>query len=89
MLSAATKQKPCPEGQERNVATNRCRKKLNVGAASLAQIQDVNGMSQGANIRWWIAGLVAAGAAGYAVYEWRRDIGNIFYRMKLKYGSKK
>lgn len=89
VLSVQTKQKPCPEGQERNVATNRCRKKLNVGAASLAQIQDVNSMPQGANIRWWIAGLVAVSAVGYAAYEWRRDIGNVFYRMKLKYGSKK
>lgn len=89
VLSSQTKQKPCPEGQERNATTNRCRKKPGAGAASLAQVQDVNSLSRATNIRWWIAGLVAAGAASYAVYEWRRDIGNVTYRMKLKYGRRK
>jgi hypothetical protein len=89
VLSSQTKQKPCPEGQERNAATNRCRKKPGVGAASLAQVQDVNSLSSGAHIRWWAAGLVAAGAAGYAAYEWRRDIGNIIHRVKIKHGGRK
>lgn len=84
----ASLSKPCPVGQERNESTNRCRKKTD-GAASIAQIQDVKSASPATNFRWWIAGLLAAGALSYALYEWRRDIGNALHSLKAKYASKK
>lgn len=79
--------KPCPAGQERNTQTNRCRK---TSGDALAKVQDVKTDTKVNPIRWWLAGLVAAGALGYAVYEWRQEITQSLKKLKqkLRRGSK-
>jgi hypothetical protein len=89
VLGAATVPKPCPAGQERNSTTNRCRKQGAPGVANLVKVSDVNGPSAVSDIRWWIAGLLAAGAVSYALYEWRKELSDRLYKLKIKYSIKK
>lgn len=70
--SSVVAKKPCPAGQERNVQTGRCRKTL-AGTAKLNGVKDVQTGLIANNAKWWAAGAAAAGSAGYAVYEWRRE----------------
>lgn len=81
---------PCPEGQERNPETNRCRKMvLSANTNGIAKVTDVASSSAGGEIRWWLAGTGIALAIGYAFYEWRRDIANLWHRRRItKPGSK-
>ena len=66
---------PCKEGQERSPETNRCRKVASstIPAASYA----VKPVKDGAKafVGWWVLGGVGAVALGYAVWEWRREVG--------------
>lgn len=78
--------KPCMVGQERNPETNRCRK-VAAASTSLPSIQDIESAPDGRNYRWWIVGLVAAGAIGFATWEWRRDIASWLSRFKKPSGS--
>lgn len=65
----------CAEGYARNPATNRCRKiaVTDMPAADFPVVptQDVTSSST----TGLIVGLVLGAAAGYAVWEWRREIG--------------
>lgn len=65
--------KPCPAGQTRNPSTNRCRKDA---AASVAAVQDVATAATSTGVQWpmVIAVLIAAGALGYAIFEWHQDM---------------
>ena len=89
VAAAATAAKPCAAGQERNPATNRCRKAAASSAASMAKVQDVITSPIAGNYRWWIAGFVVLAAAGYAGYEWRRDIGNALAAFKARLAKPK
>lgn len=84
VLTASNGPKPCPTGQERNATTHRCRKVLGSQASTLAQVTDVSSNSKAQQFAWWIAGLVAVAALGYALYEWRQDVQNAIHALKNK-----
>ena len=65
---------PCNDGYERNPATNRCKKVLGASVTKAEYpVEPYATSGQGAGIWWGLAG-VAAGALGYAVWEWRREL---------------
>jgi hypothetical protein len=67
--------KPCPAGQERSLETGRCRKqKAATGSNGPPDVKDVTTPLVQSNLEWWLAGASGTGAAGYAAYEWRRDL---------------
>lgn len=74
VTTASSDLKPCAEGQERNLETNRCRKVAGANGAALAAVTDVPSSSK-SGPKWWLAIVAVLFAAGYAVYEWRQDIG--------------
>lgn len=88
VLGAAMQPKACPEGQERNSETNRCRKTTGGTGESLATVQDVRSASSATDTRWWIAGVLAMAAVGYAIYEWRQDIWQAAAKVKGKVRGK-
>lgn len=65
----------CGEGRERNPDTNRCRNVLGVASvpASTFAVQPIadGGM---AFVGWWALGGIGLLAAGYAGWEWRREL---------------
>jgi len=83
VLTASSEPKPCPAGQERNKDTNRCRK-VPAASGAMASVEDVRTGVNGIDARWWIAAVLIAGAVGYAVYEWRQDIGQATYRLRQR-----
>jgi hypothetical protein len=54
----------------------------------VAAVQDVRSTSVSTDVRWWIAGFLAVGAIGYAVYEWRQDIWQSITTLKSKIGKR-
>jgi hypothetical protein len=74
VLGASAELKPCEPGQERNPETNRCRKAKggDIPEAAFA-VQPVPD-SPSAFAGWWALGGVGVLAAGYGVWEWRREI---------------
>lgn len=63
---------PCAANQERNPETNRCR----LSASSVAADFPVEAVAQTgqATLGWWAFGGVGLLAAGYAGWEWRREL---------------
>lgn len=83
-IAATQVSKPCPAGQERNAETNRCRKIIaNAGAGGA--VKDVKSPLITNSVKWWIAGVGALGAGGYALFEWRREALNFlpYFRSKI------
>jgi hypothetical protein len=81
IASAVAELLPCDEGYERNPATNRCRKALTSEmplAPFPVQTVTQSGLS---NIVWWSMAAVAAGAVGYAVWEWRQELRSLGHRL--------
>lgn len=74
VAGASTDLKPCDPGQERNAETNRCRKATggDIPGAAFA-VQEVPD-SASTFVGWWALGGVGVLAAGYGVWEWRREI---------------
>lgn len=71
-IASADELKPCAVNQERNPETNRCR-----ALASSTQTDfPVEAVAQGsqATLGWWAFGGVGMLAAGYAGWEWRREV---------------
>ena len=87
-IASATTLKPCRDNQYRSEETNRCR---NVPPASVPSaafaVQPVKDTAM-AFVGWWALGGIALLAAGYAGWEWRREISVIFGRA-LSYFSKR
>lgn len=83
VLAASDEPKPCAAGQERNQETNRCRK-ISAANGTMASVEDVRTGASGIDARWWIAAALVVGATGYAVYEWRQDIGHATRRLKQR-----
>lgn len=82
IASAIAELLPCDEGYERNPATNRCRK-VQGGNVLGAEYPVEPYKQEGAAIAtWWVVGGIAALAAGYGVWEWRREIGAGVSRLK-------
>lgn len=75
-IASAKQLKPCPAGQERNPITNRCRK------AQVTKMTDSQkfapeevAASKDTVTAWWVMGGLGVSAAGYAGWEWRREVG--------------
>jgi hypothetical protein len=73
---ASTELTPCKPGQERNPETNRCRKVTggDIPGAAFAVQEVPDNPSTFAG--WWALGGVAVIAAGYGIWEWRRELWN-------------
>lgn len=72
IASTTDELKPCAQNQERNPETNRCR----TAVPSVAADFPVEAVVQGgqATLGWWAFGGVGTLAAGYAGWEWRREV---------------
>ncbi len=77
IASAVAELLPCDEGYERNPATNRCRKAATGEVLSAKYPVQPYDQTKSAALTWWIVGGLAICAAGYAVWEWRREIGGL------------
>ena len=95
IASAVAELLPCDEGYERNPETNRCRKVL--GAATTMASQHPTAETAAANTaqrtsaQWgvWTLAIVAAGVAGYGVYEWREDLAGSFRKIAARFAKPK
>lgn len=67
--------KPCKEGWERNPETNRCRKIKTAAATSADYPVEPTQADASKQAVWWAAGGLALAGVGYAVWEWRRELG--------------
>ncbi len=75
LASASSTLKPCAPNQERNPDTNRCRNIVkNINADF--PVEAIADAGQG-TIGWWAFGGVGMIAAGYAGWEWRREVASI------------
>lgn len=86
VASAASQLKPCSPGQERNPETNRCRKIAGTSSDSDNKVKDVEAATS-STTGWWLVGITATGAAGYGLWEWRRDIAGFVSRLGRKVTS--
>lgn len=78
---------PCAEGQERNPETNRCRKIAGTSSSNgktLGAVTDVRSDMK-TSPKWWLAIMAIILAMGYAVYEWRRDIGQLLVGVRQRF----
>ena len=80
--TATAQLQPCAPGQERNPDTNRCRKTSSLSSA-LPVVKDVRTEESESTTGWYVAGVAAAIALGYGVYEWRADIVQRLRRLSL------
>ena len=71
-IGSSSDLKPCAENQERNPDTNRCRNKTSNTTADFP-VEAVAQSGQ-ATLGWWAFGGVGTLAAGYAGWEWRREV---------------
>jgi hypothetical protein len=74
---------PCDEGQERNPDTNRCRKAATGSGSTLAAVTDVPSKTVN-HPKWWLAIFAIVLALGYAIFEWRKDIGFFITNLTTK-----
>lgn len=74
IASAVAELIPCDEGYERNPATNRCRKLLLASSNPATNLASVEQTGSNSTALPWVLGIVALGAIGYGVYEWRHEI---------------
>lgn len=86
--SGGNQLKPCKEGQERNPETNRCRKVRggSVPAAAFAAIPVAD--TPEAVTGWWLFGGITTLAAGYAGWEWRREMAAAIRRVASIFTSR-
>ncbi len=75
VTSATSTLKPCGPNQKRNPTTNRCRNVVKSVNADFP-VEAVADTAQG-TLGWWAFGGVGMMAAGYAGWEWRREVGGI------------
>lgn len=77
---------PCKEGQERNPDTNRCRNVSKMVSANYAPEKTVPISNY---FGWWVLGGVGVVAAGYGIWEWRREIGGFIRKVTILVKRKK
>lgn len=73
LIGSSDDLKPCTASQERNPDTNRCRNKISSTATTDFPIETVAQTGE-ATLGWWAFGGVGMLAAGYAGWEWRREV---------------
>lgn len=79
--------KECAEGFERNPATNRCRKVLNATAPTVPFAPEKIEQVAGGTLGWWAFGGLSLIAIGYAVWQWRFEIGRLIRRLAGVFSS--
>ncbi|MCD8561566.1 lamin tail domain-containing protein [Candidatus Saccharibacteria bacterium] len=78
--------KPCAEGQERNPETNRCRKIVQMTTADHAVLAATEEKSSGLQWYAWAAmGGIVLAIIGYAVWEWRAELGQLARSLKARF----
>jgi len=82
-VAAVSTPAPCKEGQERNPDTNRCR--------AITKMPDAGYKAVGGKIEntgswyvWAAIGVLLILAIGYAVWEWRHEIGKFLAQFKVQ-----
>ena len=81
VIDTASALVPCSQGQERNPETNRCKNISTVGEVASAKVTDIPSTAKNSN-NLLIIGVLVAGVAGYAIYEWRSEIVKLFSRLR-------
>jgi hypothetical protein len=81
--AASSTLKPCKPGQERSPETNRCRKSTAADGDANYKVEKTPA-TPGAPLGWFVAGTAGAGVLSYGAYEWRREIGAFFGKLKDK-----
>jgi hypothetical protein len=80
-VTLASAQKPCKDNQFRSEETNRCRNlpptTVPDAAFAVKPVKD-SGM---AFVGWWALGTVVLAAGGYGVWEWRRELVQLWRRL--------
>lgn len=86
-IATASTLQPCAEGQERNPETNRCRKVASATPPAAAFAVEPIADTASTFTAWWVLGGAVALVAGYAGWEYRREVGafarRIFSRGKV------
>lgn len=82
-VAATVDAKACPAGQQRNAETGRCRKILAAGGQ--AKVTDMPSPLVANTMKWWIAGVGALGAGGYALFEWRREVFSVLANLRSRF----
>lgn len=82
-IESSSTPKPCQAGYERNSETNRCRKATSNTATAFTEPASINPVDLNSRI---VAILIMM-AGGYALYEYRTDIGNFINRLRNKRGD--
>ena len=78
----------CGEGRERNPDTHRCRNVVTASVPSAAFAPAPVKETARGFVGWWALGGVGLLAAGYGVWEWRREIAAIGHRLASVVRSK-
>jgi len=82
-IAAASTPAPCKEGQERNLDTNRCRNSIKTPSADYA-VLGAKAENGGSWYAWVAIGGILLLALGYAVWEWRDEVGK-FVRKYIRW----
>ena len=82
VTSASTSLKPCQSNQYRSPETNRCRKKEISSIPEAKYKVQTEADSDMVFAGWWALGGVGALASGYAGWEWRRELIDLWGRLK-------
>lgn len=82
IASAVAELLPCDEGYERNPATNRCRKTLSSAVPKAAYpVLPYAQSPQQSLMNYIIGGSIGTLVLGYAIWEWRQEIGRALRRI--------
>lgn len=81
-IATVVSEKPCPEGQIRNSATGRCKAKDAPMVDPGFSVEPMNS-TKGRFAGWWTISGVGALAAGYGIWEWRREISKTIRKVGL------
>lgn len=86
IVTADSASKPCAEGQERNPETNRCRKIVQMTTVDHAVLAATEEKSSGLQWYAWAAmGGIVMAIVGYAVWEWRAELGQLGRTLKARF----
>ncbi|MGV9001454.1 MAG: lamin tail domain-containing protein [Candidatus Saccharimonadaceae bacterium] len=86
-IVATSSATPCKEGQERNPETNRCRnivKMSTAGNSVSAQSKNDAAMSW---YYWAAIGAIVLLVLGYAIWEWRQELANLWVRTRAAFAK--
>ncbi len=87
IITSIAEPTPCKEGQERNSETNRCR-----GIVKMSEAGHALGVQSKTDtaVRWyyWAAiGAILLLIVGYAVWEWRHELGALWVKVRLAFAK--